>query len=84
MDFNKPFKTFPVIIVKKNNYDLLQISQAMGTKTETEKYRRDRNKLTNKNEGRTMGAMYWQLNDVWQAPSWSSIGMYHLRFRRTC
>lgn len=46
----------------------------MGTKTETEKYRRDRSKLTETNEGFTMGAMYWQLNDVWVAPSWSSIG----------
>lgn len=49
----------------------------MSTKTETEKYLRDRNKLTAENKGRTMGAMYWQLNDVWQAPSWSSIGKFY-------
>ena len=23
--------------------------------------------------GHTMGAMYWQLNDIWQAPAWGSI-----------
>jgi len=25
-------------------------------------------------EGNTMGALYWQLNDIWQAPSWASLG----------
>ena len=26
--------------------------------------------------GNTMGAMYWQLNDIWQAPTWASIDYY--------
>lgn len=50
-----------------------QIYQAMATKTETEFLRRSQNLLTPRGEGRTMGALYWQLNDVWQAPSWASI-----------
>lgn len=50
-----------------------QIYQAMATKTETEFLRRSRNLLTPNGEGRTMGALYWQLNDVWQAPSWAGI-----------
>ncbi|XP_059053179.1 beta-mannosidase [Achroia grisella] len=44
-----------------------QISQAMAIKTESEYYRQ------NQYEWYTMGALYWQLNDVWQAPSWSGI-----------
>ncbi|KAJ0173564.1 hypothetical protein K1T71_010713 [Dendrolimus kikuchii] len=44
-----------------------QISQAMAIKTETEFYRQSQA------DWYTMGALYWQLNDVWQAPSWSSI-----------
>ncbi|KAH8283203.1 hypothetical protein KR054_008690 [Drosophila jambulina] len=48
-----------------------QISQAMATKTETELYRSLRDTPHN-----TMGALYWQLNDVWVAPSWSGIDVY--------
>nr|CAD7205356.1 unnamed protein product [Timema douglasi] len=52
---------------------LSQINQAMSIKTESEHYRRGRGVFTSDGQGRTMGAMYWQLNDVWQAPSWASI-----------
>ncbi|XP_072929796.1 beta-mannosidase isoform X2 [Epargyreus clarus] len=44
-----------------------QISQAMAMKAETEYYRQSQA------DWYTMGALYWQLNDVWQAPSWSGI-----------
>lgn len=45
-----------------------QIAQGNAIKTETEYYR-----VLRGTEARTMGALYWQLNDVWVAPSWSSI-----------
>ncbi|OWR54386.1 Beta-mannosidase [Danaus plexippus plexippus] len=44
-----------------------QISQAMSMKVETEFYRQSQS------DWYTMGALYWQLNDIWQAPSWSGI-----------
>ncbi|XP_074036619.1 beta-mannosidase [Leptinotarsa decemlineata] len=50
-----------------------QIVHALSIKIETEHYRRFRSSLNNKGEGKTMGALYWQLNDVWLAPSWSGI-----------
>ncbi|KAI1286843.1 Beta-mannosidase [Halotydeus destructor] len=50
---------------------LSQITQAYAYKVETEFYRRNRN-LDSSGNGFTMGALYWQLNDVWVAPSWSS------------
>lgn len=47
----------------------------MAVKIETEHYRRWKSVLNEKShEGRTMGALVWQLNDVWVAPTWSGIG----------
>lgn len=51
----------------------LQVMQAQCVKVQTEFYRRSRTELID-GKGHTMGALYWQLNDIWQAPSWSSIG----------
>lgn len=69
---------------KENNNSLVnlmnivylnQISQAVAMKIQTESYRQMKSLFNDENEGMTMGALYWQLNDVWQAPSWSSIGI---------
>lgn len=46
----------------------------MAIKTETEFYRRAMSELNEKGEGYTSGALYWQLNDIWQGASWASIG----------
>lgn len=51
----------------------VQVMQAQCVKTQTEFYRRSRSEII-EGKGHTMGALYWQLNDIWQAPSWSSIG----------
>lgn len=50
-----------------------QVMQAQCVKAQTEFYRRSRSEII-QGKGHTMGALYWQLNDIWQAPSWSSIG----------
>lgn len=76
-----PFKSRPITFLVEENLNvkfnslkwedkvyLSQLSQAMAVKTETEVYRAGRGTFMN-----TMGALYWQLNDVWVAPSWSSI-----------
>ncbi|XP_077520794.1 beta-mannosidase-like isoform X2 [Amblyomma americanum] len=58
------------------NYDtisyLSQIHQAMGVRNAAETFRRWRSYLSH-GLGHNMGFLYWQLNDIWQAPSWSSI-----------
>lgn len=53
---------------------LSQINQAVSVKVQTEFYRQSKTEVNEIGGGMTMGALYWQLNDVWQAPSWSSIG----------
>jgi hypothetical protein len=40
--------------------------------------RRDKGVLREDGSGHNMGALYWQLNDVWQAPTWSSIGKFYV------
>lgn len=67
---------FPLPLPEDENYMealiyFSQIAQAMATKVETELYRSLRD-----TEHRTMGALFWQLNDVWVAPSWSAIDFY--------
>lgn len=47
---------------------LSQLMQGLCMQTEAEHYRR----LWGTDVG-TAGALYWQLNNVWQAPSWSSM-----------
>ena len=61
-----PNLTEPVKNLKALIY-LSQLNQAMTYKTATEMFRRSRG------ANHCMGAMYWQLNDLWQAPTWSSI-----------
>ncbi|KAH8304924.1 hypothetical protein KR018_005050 [Drosophila ironensis] len=47
-----------------------QVTQAMTTKTAVDVFRSQRT------GNQTMGALIWQLNDVWVAPTWSCIDFY--------
>lgn len=49
-----------------------QVFQAMSLKVETEFYRRNR-AVKDDGTGYTMGALYWQLNDIWPTVSWASL-----------
>jgi beta-mannosidase len=49
-----------------------QLLQAEAIKYGVEHFRRNR--------GRCMGAIYWQLNDIWPVASWASID-YHFRWK---
>lgn len=52
---------------------LTQVHQAVAVKVETEIYRRWMSDINEKGEGYISGALYWQLNDIWQGASWASI-----------
>ncbi|XP_050296169.1 beta-mannosidase-like isoform X1 [Anthonomus grandis grandis] len=52
---------------------LSEVYAAQAMRMQTEHYRRYRSYLTEDGRGMTMGALFWHLNDVWVAPSWSSI-----------
>ena len=52
---------------------LNQLTQASCIKAQSEHYRRARSEVKSNGEGLTMGALYWQLNDIWQAPTWASL-----------
>ena len=52
---------------------LSQVNQAMAVKLQSEYFRGNRKNDPLSQRGMTMGALYWQLNDVWLGPSWSSI-----------
>ncbi|XP_028599356.2 beta-mannosidase isoform X2 [Podarcis muralis] len=71
LHFNLPQEGDPLKNFKQSIY-LTQIMQAQCIKSQTEFYRRSQSEIIN-GEGRTMGALYWQLNDIWQAPSWASL-----------
>ncbi|XP_077671208.1 beta-mannosidase isoform X2 [Eretmochelys imbricata] len=71
LHFKLPQNTDPLKRFKDTIY-LTQVMQAQCIKAETEFYRRSRSEITN-GEGHTMGSLYWQLNDIWQAPSWASL-----------
>uniref|UniRef100_A0AAX7U0L8 Beta-mannosidase n=1 Tax=Astatotilapia calliptera TaxID=8154 RepID=A0AAX7U0L8_ASTCA len=72
LHFHLPNATDPLKRFTDTLY-ITQVMQAQCVKTQTEFYRRSRSEII-EGKGHTMGALYWQLNDIWQAPSWSSIG----------
>uniref|UniRef100_A0A9L0SW91 Beta-mannosidase n=1 Tax=Equus caballus TaxID=9796 RepID=A0A9L0SW91_HORSE len=71
LHFKLPQSKDPLRSFKDTIY-LTQVMQAQCVKTQTEFYRRSRSQVVH-GEGHTMGALYWQLNDIWQAPSWASL-----------
>uniref|UniRef100_A0A3B3T911 Beta-mannosidase n=1 Tax=Paramormyrops kingsleyae TaxID=1676925 RepID=A0A3B3T911_9TELE len=71
LHFHLPQSPHPLQEYRDTLY-LTQVMQAQCVKAQTEFYRRSRSEII-EGQGHTMGALYWQLNDIWQGPSWASI-----------
>ncbi|KAM9330489.1 beta-mannosidase [Gastrophryne carolinensis] len=71
LHYRLPVNSDPVQEFQDTLY-LTQVMQSQCIKLQTEFYRRSQSEIVD-GLGFTMGALYWQLNDIWQAPSWSSI-----------
>ncbi|MEE6460575.1 hypothetical protein FKM82_001012 [Ascaphus truei] len=71
LHYKMPVNSDPIKEFEYSLY-LTQVMQAQCVKVQTEFYRRSQNEIVD-GKGNTMGALYWQLNDIWQAPSWSSL-----------
>jgi beta-mannosidase len=52
----------------------IHVHQSMAVRAETEHYRRAMSSINGQGEGLTMGALYWQTNEIWQGASWASLG----------
>ncbi|XP_077564268.1 beta-mannosidase-like [Haemaphysalis longicornis] len=78
LHFSLMLKGEPALTNKQKAYDvfafLSQIVQAEGVRTGCEAFRRWRGHLLQaEGSGHNMGVLFWQLNDIWPAPSWSAI-----------
>ncbi|CAG0912860.1 unnamed protein product [Notodromas monacha] len=52
----------------------MQVHQSMAVRTESEFLRRSMSAIFgNGSEGMTMGALYWQTNEIWPGASWASL-----------
>jgi beta-mannosidase len=56
----------------------MQVHQSMAVRTQSEFYRRGMTNVTEWPFGRTMGALFWQTNEIWPGASWASIGEHRI------
>ncbi|CAG0892589.1 unnamed protein product, partial [Cyprideis torosa] len=65
--FDETKEGFPYLLY------LISVHQSMAVKIQTEFYRRSMSEIFENDEGKIMGALYWQLQDIWPGASWASL-----------